>query len=110
MTVSVIVPCYNEAPTIREIITRVDSLAFGKQIIVVDDGSTDETPDVLRELKSNTVQVIRHDRNRGKGWAIRTALAQATGDVVVIQDGDLEYDPRDLERMLHTKQKNGGRG
>lgn len=107
MTVSVIVPCYNEARTIREIITLVDSLAFGKQIVVVDDGSTDETPDVLRELKSNTVQVIRHDQNRGKGWAIRTALAHATGDVVVIQDGDLEYDPRDLERMLLAKQKNG---
>lgn len=109
MTVSVIVPCHNEARTIREIITRVDALAFGKQIIIVDDGSTDETPEVLRELKSNTVHVIRHDENRGKGCAIRTALAQATGDVVVIQDGDLEYDPSDLERMLFTKQENGWR-
>ncbi len=109
MTVTVIIPCYNEARTIREIIARVDSLAFEKQVIIVDDGSTDETPGVLRELKSSTVQMIRHDQNRGKGWAIRTALARATGDVVVIQDGDLEYDPHDLERMLRAKQKNGWR-
>ena len=109
MTVSVIVPCYNERNTIREVVSRVESLSFEKQIIIVDDGSTDENRDVLQELKSNTVQVIRHDQNRGKGCAIRTALAQATGDVVVIQDGDLEYDPRDLERMLLTKQKNGWR-
>src|SRR3989339_2270519 len=100
MTVSVIVPCYNERNTIREVVSRVESLSFEKQIIIVDDGSTDENRDVLQELKSNTVQVIRHDQNRGKGCAIRTALAHATGDVVVIQDGDLEYDPHDLERML----------
>lgn len=107
MNVSIIVPCYNEVRTIHEIITRLVALSFEKQIIVVDDGSIDGTSEVLEVLKSDTVQVIRHDQNRGKGWAIRTALAHATGKVVVIQDGDLEYDPHDLERMLDLKVRNG---
>lgn len=99
-----IIPAYNEKPTIAAIINRVRevSLADGwqKEIIVVDDGSKDGTRDILRGISFPDVQVIFHDRNQGKGVAIRTGVTRATGDYVIIQDADLEYDPREYDKLL----------
>jgi dolichol-phosphate mannosyltransferase len=98
---SVIVPVYNEERTIAEILRRVEAAPYGKQILVVDDGSTDGTGRVLDELRGRPgYQVLTHERNRGKGSAIRTALPHATGEFTIIQDGDLEYDPRDYPLLV----------
>ncbi|MFQ5701900.1 MAG: glycosyltransferase family 2 protein, partial [Acidobacteriota bacterium] len=100
MNLSVIIPAYNEAGTIREVIRRVKAQSapgFTIQIIVVDDGSEDGTAD---RIEGESVVLLRHRRNRGKGAAIRTGLAHATGDVVIIQDADLEYDPGDYGRLI----------
>jgi glycosyltransferase involved in cell wall biosynthesis len=100
MKLSVVMPVYNEAGTIREIIARVRALPHAKEIIVVDDGSLDGTRDILRELVGGEVRVFFHAQNRGKGAAMRTGFAHARGDVVVVQDADLEYNPRDLPALL----------
>lgn len=102
---SVVIPVHNEARTIAEVIRRVLKAPVGlrKELVVVDDASTDETRRILEELRataSDDVKVLGHDRNRGKGAAIRTGLAHVTGDIVVIQDGDLEYDPRDYPNLI----------
>ncbi len=101
MKLSVIMPVYNERETISEILQRVREVDLSKEIIVVDDGSTDGTREVLRgeEAKEETV-VVYHDKNQGKGAAIRTALGRVTGEVVIFQDADLEYDPRDYGKLL----------
>lgn len=101
-TLTVIVPVYNERTTIAEIIRRVRAapVALDVDVLVVDDGSTDGTDKVLSTLVDSTVRVLRHDANRGKGAAIRTGLAAARGDLVLIQDADLEYDPEDWPRLL----------
>jgi dolichol-phosphate mannosyltransferase len=101
---SIIIPCYNEAATVSEILARVaraETHGLEKEVIVVNDGSTDETGQLLEELQGNRVKVIHHERNRGKGAAIRTALEQVTGDIVLIQDADLEYDPDEYPSLLH---------
>jgi glycosyltransferase involved in cell wall biosynthesis len=104
--VSVLVAAYNEAATLELVLRRVaDDLSTSRvELIVVDDGSTDETPRILQRLRETEdlpgLRTLRHERNRGKGAAVRTAVAASTGDIVVIQDGDLEYDPRDLSRVL----------
>ncbi|MBK5091886.1 MAG: glycosyltransferase family 2 protein [Actinobacteria bacterium] len=103
MKLSIIIPAYNERNTIKEILRRVRAVDLGeieKEIIVVDDGSTDGTGDILKLEEDSTTRVIRHDVNRGKGAAIRDALPQATGDYIIIQDADLEYDPEDFRIML----------
>jgi glycosyltransferase involved in cell wall biosynthesis len=100
MKVSVLVPAYNEEDTLQEVIQRVSEINLEKEIIVVDDCSTDRTPDILASLEAEELVVLTHDRNRGKGAAIRTALAAASGDVVVIQDADLEYDPQDFHKLV----------
>jgi len=101
-TLSVIVPVFDERNTVVEIVRRMRSveLPVGLQIVIVDDGSSDGTRDVLRHLGDSTVIVVMHDRNRGKGAAIRTGLEHVTGDLVLIQDADLEYDPEDWPKLL----------
>jgi glycosyltransferase involved in cell wall biosynthesis len=102
MSVSIIIPVYNERNTIGRLLDRVAVCGIPiHEILVVDDGSTDGTRDVLEQLPSNGLfKLLRHDRNRGKGAAVATGLAQVSGEVVVIQDGDLEYDPADLPELV----------
>ncbi len=101
MKVSVVIPCYNEKDTIREIISRVLAEPTMKEVIVVDDGSTDGTREVLKsEIAPRVSMVIYHERNAGKGAALTTGFAAVTGDYVIVQDADLEYDPRDYGRLL----------
>lgn len=102
MKISVVMPVYNEVDTIEEIISRVNSVAMDKEVIVVDDFSTDGTRERLEEIiqGQDNLKVLYHDRNKGKGAALRTGFASLTGDVVIIQDADLEYDPVDYPRLL----------
>jgi glycosyltransferase involved in cell wall biosynthesis len=100
LKVSIIIPVYNEAVTIREILARVRSSPINKEIVIVDDGSTDGTREILKQVDYPDVHIILHDVNQGKGMAIRTGLKYATGDYVLIQDADLEYDPADYEALL----------
>jgi glycosyltransferase involved in cell wall biosynthesis len=99
MRLSVIIPVYNEVKTILEIIRRVKEAPFEKEIIVVDDCSTDGTANLLRE-NTEGIQVLFHERNQGKGAAIRTALPYITGEIVVIQDADLEYHPSEYPKLI----------
>ena len=101
MKISVIIPAYNEIDTIEEILRRVQALNIADEIVVVDDGSTDGTREVLQGLDNHAnVRVISHDRNQGKGAAVVTGFQNATGDVFIIQDADLEYDPREYPALL----------
>ncbi len=101
MKLSVIIPVYNEAQTMREIVRRVLDTGLVSEVVVVDDGSTDGTREILAELDGKQgVRVILHERNQGKGAAVRTGLQNATGDVLLIQDADLEYDPREYAGLL----------
>jgi glycosyltransferase involved in cell wall biosynthesis len=102
LLLSVIMPCYNEEATIREIIEQVLAVELSKEIIVVDDHSRDRTPEILQELAQlhPEIRVIRQPTNQGKGNAIRTGLASATGEISIIQDSDLEYDPNDYYELV----------
>jgi len=94
-------PAFNEARTIDEVLRRVAAVPVEKEILVVDDGSTDGTREILRKWDGQDgVRVVLHDRNRGKGKALATAIAQAKGEILLIQDADLEYDPGDYPAML----------
>lgn len=98
---SVVIPVFNEVDTITNILNRLDEIGLPMELILVDDGSTDGTRQRLEELaETRKLRVILHDKNQGKGAAIRTGMAQATGDVIVIQDADLEYDPVDFWWLL----------
>jgi len=99
---SVIVPVYNERNTVAEIVRqmRAVELPLDREVVIVDDGSTDGTRDILKQLADSTVRVVLHPANQGKGAAVRTGLAQVTGDLVLIQDADLEYDPEDWPKLL----------
>lgn len=99
---SVIVPVFNERNTIVEIMRRMRAvdLPIDREIVVVDDGSDDGTQQVLAQLGDSTVKIVRHGVNRGKGAAVRTGLGHVTGDLVLIQDADLEYDPQDWPKLL----------
>ncbi len=95
MKLSVLMPVYNEEDGLETILRRVAAVDIDKEIIVVDDCSKDRTPEILARMDIPGLRVIRHPVNRGKGAAIRTAIAAVTGDAVIIQDADLEYDPQD---------------
>ena len=97
---SILVPIYNEWKTIQELLDRILELKFEKEILVVDDGSTDGTREILDRLQHLAIRVFRHPDNRGKGAAIRTALSHCTGDIVIIQDADLEQDPNDIYELV----------
>ena len=101
MKLSVVVPVYNERSTIEDILERVRKVTEVSEVVVVDDCSTDGTRDILKRLAGDArLVVLYHDRNRGKGAALRTGFQAVTGDVVVVQDGDLEYDPREYPKLL----------
>ncbi|HNT23447.1 MAG TPA: glycosyltransferase family 2 protein [Anaerolineales bacterium] len=101
MKLTVVIPVYNEEKTIREIIHRVQATGLVDEILVVDDGSVDGSRAILAELDgTGTVRVILHDRNQGKGAAVRTGIRNANGELILIQDADLEYDPRDYPALL----------
>ncbi len=101
MEISVIIPAYNEKATIREILNRVQAMAIASEIVVVDDGSTDGTREILQELDhQGPIRVVFHEKNKGKGAAVRTGIQASHGDVLIIQDADLEYDPREYPNLL----------
>lgn len=99
MSISVIIPVYNECATILQVIKKVQEVDLDKEIIVVDDGSTDGTWELLNQIRESVV-ILRHDANHGKGAAIRTALPHVRNSIVIIQDADLEYDPRDYPALV----------
>jgi glycosyltransferase involved in cell wall biosynthesis len=101
MNLSVIIPVYNEKNTVRELVRRVQAMNLANEIVIVDDGSQDGTREILAELDGkNKVRVILHEKNQGKGAAVRTGIHSAHGDVLLIQDADLEYDPREYPSLL----------
>ena len=107
MRLSIVVPAYNEARSVAEVVGRLLALDADLEVVAVDDGSTDGTWESLQQLGSDRVRLLRHPRNRGKGAAIRTALPAVRGDYVVIQDADLEYDPRDILALVAEAERTG---
>ncbi|MCX8062768.1 MAG: glycosyltransferase family 2 protein [Anaerolineales bacterium] len=106
MKLSVIVPVYNEKNTIQEILNRVQKMQLADEIVIVDDGSSDGTRELLKTyVGKEPFRVIFHERNQGKGAAIRTGLRSVRGDVILIQDADLEYDPREYPNLLKPIQE-----
>tara|TARA_Y100000034_G_C6898133_1_gene414555 strand:+ start:694 stop:1365 length:672 start_codon:yes stop_codon:yes gene_type:complete len=104
MKLSIIIPVYNEVKTLEEVINKVKKLKLDKEIVVVDDGSEDGSRELLKKIEN--IKLILHEKNYGKGKAVRTGLDNIEGDVVVIQDADLEYDPTDFVKMF-DEIKNG---
>jgi glycosyltransferase involved in cell wall biosynthesis len=106
MKLTVIIPIYNEASTLSALLARVQQVPVEKEIIVVDDGSDEETKAELQRSISDNILLLTHNENRGKGTAIRTALTQANGDAIIIQDADLEYYPEDYSRLIEMYTSN----
>jgi glycosyltransferase involved in cell wall biosynthesis len=101
MRLSVVIPVYNEKNTLPEILRRVQATGLATEILLIDDGSTDGTRDYLHQIESNPgIRVLFHEKNQGKGAALRTGFQAATGDVILIQDADLEYDPKEYPSLL----------
>jgi glycosyltransferase involved in cell wall biosynthesis len=100
MLLSIIVPVYNEIRFLPELIKKVLEVPYNKEIIIADDGSTDGTAEYLKALQEGDARVVYHEKNLGKGAAIRNCLGNAKGDIIIIQDADLEYDPRDYHGLL----------
>lgn len=104
MRISIIIPVFNEERTVLEVLQKVLKLPLNKEVIVIDDGSTDRTSLLLREIERSwgytNLKILFHDRNKGKGSAIKTALEIASGDVICVQDADLEYEPSQLIELL----------
>ncbi len=103
MKISIIVPFFNEEKTIQAILENINAnkIEYAYEIILVDDGSTDSSLQIIEELNLPQVKIVRHQKNQGKGAAIRTGLQQVTGDIVIIQDADLEYDPQDYSALIN---------
>ncbi|WP_440657114.1 glycosyltransferase family 2 protein [Candidatus Pelagibacter sp. HIMB1509] len=103
MKLSIIVPCYNEQGTIKEILDKIQNLKLSvtKEIIIVDDNSNDGTEEILKNYKKiQNIKILRHLRNEGKGSAVKTAKKYVTGEIIIIQDADLEYDPNDFSKLI----------
>ena len=101
MKLSIIIPIFNEAKTVKELIKKVEALNINKEIIAVDDGSTDDSLDILTKLvDEGRIKFIQHQKNLGKGAAIKSGLKQASGDIIIIQDADLETDPQDFYELI----------
>lgn len=107
MKISVIIPVFNEEKNITKVIEEVDKVQVSKEIIVVDDASTDASAARVEEVHKTNLQLVRHERNQGKGAAIRTGIKQATGDIILIQDADFEYNPQDYHRLIKPILENG---
>lgn len=99
---SIVIPVYNEEKTLANVIEKVTTLGLDTEVILVDDASTDSTPDVIRELRRShpNLRCIRHDKNAGKTAALKTGFAETRGDIVIVQDADLEYDPNDIPFVI----------
>lgn len=102
MKLSIVIPVFNEEKTVEEIIRRAQDVDVGleKEIIIVDDGSSDSTQQILKGLNHPQIKIFYHDKNQGKGAALQTGFSKATGNIVLVQDADLEYDPRDYPKLL----------
>ena len=107
MILSVIIPCFNEVKTLNELLAAVKECGVEDlEIIIVDDCSTDGTRELLKNLNDDTIKVLYHDFNKGKGAALRTGFKNATGDICIVQDADLEYDPKEFPLLLDPIIKN----
>ena len=102
MKLTIIIPCYNEQSTIKEIVQKINlQKNINKEIIIIDDNSTDRTKEILeKELRNEVNKIILNDKNYGKGYSIRKGIENASGDYTLIQDADLEYDPNDYKKLL----------
>ena len=105
MKLSVVVPVYNEKRTLEEILKRVKAVDIEKEIIVVDDGSTDGTREILKNIQEDGISIYYHDKNKGKGAALKTGFKHVSGDIVIIQDADLEYDPIEYPALIEPIKK-----
>jgi dolichol-phosphate mannosyltransferase len=112
MRVSVIVPVYNEEETVAQVLESLSKVSLDLEVVVVDDASTDRTWEILQELQQkepfNTYRFMRHDQNQGKGAGLRTGFGLVSGDLVTVQDADMEYDPQDIPALVHKWEEASG--